>query len=334
MRDGVRAAIDPDSVKLRRIAACLDGSGFGERSLPHALALASALGAPLTLLRVLEQIPAESGLTDPLAWEFRRKEARDYLAREMALAGNAHPDAAVECKLIEGKAAEEICRFGADHEVDLTVATTHGRGGPSAWTLASTSRKLLDRVPGSLLIVPIQEEPIPEPVRYRRILVPLDGSPQAETALPLATRIARSHGGEILLSHVVPVPELTEIGPLDAEDIELVDHVRRRNERVASVYLDRVRSRLSEGPSSVRALILQDGDISARLSHAAATERADLVVLAAHGRGPQRGRPCGGVTAELIARLVIPILIVRPHASRVMRRVASAQARSPSLAVS
>jgi nucleotide-binding universal stress UspA family protein len=326
--------IDPRSVQVRRILACLDGSGLGEQGLPHAVALASALGAPLTLLRVLEPAPGEAGLPDPLAWELRRKEARDYLAREMAIAGAAHPDAAVESNLIEGKAAEEICRFGADHEVDLTVATTHGSGGQSAWILASTTRKLLDRVPGSLLIVPVKEEPPRGEVLYRRILVPLDGSPEAETALPLATRIAARHDAELLLSHVVPVAELTEIGPLDAEDLELLARVRKRNERVAGVYLDRIRSRLYEGAARVRAVLLRDGDVAARLSHAAESEHVDLVVMAAHGRGPRRSRACGSATANLIARLAIPLLIVRPHVPRAMRRVVAAEVRAPSLAAS
>src|SRR5215472_10791684 len=45
----------------------------------------------------------------------------------------------------------------------------------------------------------------------RRILVPLDGSPRAEQALPLAARIARASGGSIMLLYVVSAPH--EFGP-------------------------------------------------------------------------------------------------------------------------
>ncbi|WP_201384564.1 universal stress protein [Ktedonobacter sp. SOSP1-85] len=44
---------------------------------------------------------------------------------------------------------------------------------------------------------------------FKRILVPLDGSPRAERALPLAKRIARATRGSIVLVYVVdPISDL------------------------------------------------------------------------------------------------------------------------------
>ena len=333
MRDKSSESDGAGATSVRRIVACLDGSGLGERALPHALAVARALGAPLTLLRVLEQ-PAEQGPPDPFEWELRRKEAREYLSRVVARSGLKSPQLPeVEGSLLEGKAADEICRFGARHEVDLTVATTHGTGGMSPWTLASTARKLLDRAPGSLLIVPASIDMPTATVRYERLLVPLDGSAEAELALPLATRVARQHDAELLLAHVVPVPELTEIGPLDAEDVELVDRVRSRNERVARLYLDRVRARVS-GAARVRVALLPGGDVAGRIANAVSSERIDLVVMAAHGRNPRRSSPCGGAALEMIARLSVPLLIVRPHPARAVRRAVPVGARPPALTAS
>ncbi len=43
---------------------------------------------------------------------------------------------------------------------------------------------------------------------FKHILVPLDGSPLAEQAIPLAARLARTTGGSVLLVRVVsPLPE-------------------------------------------------------------------------------------------------------------------------------
>jgi nucleotide-binding universal stress UspA family protein len=330
MRDSSKASSEP---VFERVVACLDGSALGERALPHALAVARALGAPLTLLRVLERAPTEQALPDPFEWELRRKEARDYLERVIARAAADRDRADVDGDVVEGKAADEICRFGADRGVDLTVATTHGTGGPSPWTLASTARKLLERAPGSLLIVPAKIGLGAGGLRYRTVVVPLDGSAGGETAFPLATRIAHAHEAELLLAHVVPVAELTEIGPLDAEDVELVERVRARNERVARLYLDRVRARLS-GLVKARIALLPGGDVASRLAQLVSNEHADLVVMAAHGRSPRRNTPCGSATTELIARLSVPLLIVRPRPPRSVRRAVSVEVRPPALAAS
>jgi nucleotide-binding universal stress UspA family protein len=196
--------------------------------------------------------------------------------------------------------------------------------------LASTVRKLLERAPGSLLIVPAAAEPATGVARYARVLVPLDGSPEAELALPIAARIALAHDAELVIVHVVPAPEVTQTGPLDSEDLALVDRLRRRNERAASAYLDRARARLSEQNVAARVLLLsQNGDVGGRVAGAAVSEHADLIVAAAHGRNARRTLPCGSATAELIARRPSgPLLIVRGRQQRAMRRVVGLEPQS------
>jgi len=303
----------------RRVLACFDGSSLGERALPHAVAVASALAAPLTLLRVLECPANQHAPADPMQWEIRRREAHEYMGQ---LAGRCDAESArVDAEVIEGRAAEEICRWSAERDVDLTVVTTHGASGHSPWPLAGTARKLLDRAPGSFLVVPSTVPPSDGAARYRRVLVPLDGSPQAETALPTAERIAAAQQSELIVVHVVPLPELTQIGPLEAEDVELSDRLRRRNERVARAYLDRLRGQLASEPTRVRVILLQGGDVAGRLAALVEREQIDLVVLSAHGRSGRLHMPCGGVTADLIARSAVPVLVVRSRAARSMRRI-------------
>lgn len=325
MREDSRSEPVPSAVSFRRVMVCLDGSDLGERSVPHAVAIAGALGASVTLLRVLERAPTDQAPADPLQWEMQRREAREYMDHVATPFRAAKT--VIETELIEGKAAEEICRWCADRDVDLTVATTHGAGGPSPWALASTARKLFDRAPGSLLIVPsTSAEPAEGGVRYRRVLVPLDGSPQAETALPVAERIALAHHAELLLAHVVPVPELTQTGPLDAEDLELTDRLRRRNERVARLYLDRLRGQIGDEAPAPRMLLFQGGEVAIRLASLTQTEQVDLVVMSAHGRSARRHTPCGSTAENLIARSSVPLLIVRSH-PKAMRWIG---ARAPS----
>jgi len=317
--------------KFRRIAACVDGSELGERVLPHALAVASALAVPVTLLRVIEGKAPGEPPEDPLGWDLRRKEAAEYLER--LAAGCPKLVGTLEAQVVEGNVAEQICLWVEHHGADLTVLSSHGMSGASDWRLASNALKLAERAPGSLLVVPAAAPACEGVARYRRVLVPVDGSLRAESVLPLATRLAAD--GELVLAHVIPVPELTEVGPLDAEDLELRDRLMRRNERVANEYLDRLRAQLAESGRSLRAIVLRGGDVRSSLTRLIADLGIDLVVLSAHGRGGRTHLPYGSVAAHLIAHSAAPILVVRPKPTRALRRAHAAEdadVRRPSLA--
>jgi nucleotide-binding universal stress UspA family protein len=225
--DERRHEANPVQREFHRIAACLDGSELAERVLPHARAVASALGSRLSLLRVIETGGTGAAPLDPLEWDILRGDAREYLER--LVGAREERTEGVEAEVIEGSAAEQICAWTEHHGADLTVVASHGTRGRTDWGIASTARKLLDRLPGSILLVPAAPEPSGPVAHYRCLLAPLDGSARAESVLPLAVQLAKAQGAELLLAHVVPVPELTEIGPLDADDLELRERLVQRN---------------------------------------------------------------------------------------------------------
>jgi len=163
--------------------------------------------------------------------------------------------------------------------------------------------------------------------RYRRVLVPVDGSPRAESVLPLAVRVAASAAAELLVAHVVPNPGLTEVGPLDAEDVDLQERITRRNVRVATAYLDRLRSRFGTNGSPPRMIVLRDGDVRTRLERLVEDEGVDLVVLSSHGHSGRTSVPYGSVAADLVLHSPVPLLVVRPRARRVHLTMAPASAR-------
>lgn len=308
------------AASFREVLACVDGSLFGESVMPHAQLVAQAMGARLTLLRVLEADPALGGTPqDPLDWGIRRREAQAHLdgltAQVTDLKG------ALRSELIQGRAAEQICRWAEQHAVDLTVLCSHGAHGVTEWDLASTARKLIDRIPGSLLLVPAAAAARGGEVRYRRILVPLDGSPRAESVVPVAMRIAASQGAEVLFVHVVPIPEITRTGPLDAAGADLERRVLEHNHRIASAYLDRLRARASQSGSRVRALVVGDGSVRGQLGRLIREERADLVVMSAHGHTGRSDSPYGSVTEHAVTHATTPLLVVRDNGRHRTRRV-------------
>jgi nucleotide-binding universal stress UspA family protein len=315
------------SAPFRRIAVCVDGSEMGETVVLHAAMIAQAFGVPLTILRVLEtELNVDTAPSDPLDWGVRQREARAYLERLVSLADHREID--VQSELIQGRAAEQICGWVLQHGADLTVLASHGEHGRSEWTLSSTARKLVDGVPGSLLLVPADgDRRERSAVRYRRIMVPLDGSARAESVLPIATRLALAHDADLLIAHVTPASELTRVGPLTAQDLELEQRVSARNERVAHSYLDQIHARVSEVGIEARTVISRGGDARTRLARLVRREGVDLLILSAYGRRGPRDTPFGSVAAHLLTHVAAPLLVFRERPRRVMKRLSQEAAR-------
>ena len=296
------------------VVACLDRSEHAAGVVSHAFAIAQALEVPVTLLQVLDAQPGKEVRPDPIEWDLRRHEARRILGK---LAAAPVPSTTIaEIKLAEGATAAEICRFTCGQPDCLLVLGTHGESGSSQRGIGGTAHNVLDRAPGSILLVPIATSAAPAP-NYRRILVPVDGSTWAESVIPLAARLAKSTQAELILAHVVPTPELTETRPLEPRDLELRRDVVERNEQTARAYLDHVRSYIAAMGLAVRIVSMHGEDVRATLAGMIRIEAADLVVLSARGH---RGRhhsdvPYGSVTAYLMTHSPVPMLIVRPSAT-------------------
>ena len=291
---------------LRHVLACVDASSFADAVLAHAAAIAIATGARMTVMRVLEASTLQTP-TDPVEWALRHHDVNADL-RELAL---RYDGLAADAVIVDGPAAERICAWGQDHAVDLTVL---GRGGESSGPfvgLGSTSRRVAEGVNGSVLIVPSMQ--VDEaPIRYRRVLIPLDGSSRSECALRLGVGIAAAHGAEIIMVHAAPNVELTEVGPLEADAIKLRDRLRLRNETAAERYLSGVRSRLPPAPAT-RMRVLPSSDPRHSLARAAIDEHVDLMVLSCTGQSGHPDISVGSVADYLINHMNIPVLLVRGH---------------------
>src|SRR4051794_18528227 len=120
------------------------------------------------------------------------------------------------------------------------------------------------------------------PCRYRSLLVPLDGEPFGEHALPLALGIARRAGARVRVVHVHRPLESTFQPDGVYYDSRLDTYLRRRQQ----AYLDDLIRRLAKVTSVPVTPVFMEGREVADSLCAAAGAGADLVVMATHGRGP------------------------------------------------
>lgn len=145
--------------------------------------------------------------------------------------------------------------------------------------------------------------------RLQRLLIPLDGSPFAERAIPLAVEIARRAGAELQIVHVDSARSHQVTNDQLAWSTVFLDYCAELR-RHKHAYIDRIAGRIAqESGVRVTPIVLEHRDVASAL-HEAALAEVDLVVMAAHGEGPMRRWTRGGTLHQSIRRLPVPLLVV------------------------
>jgi len=144
---------------------------------------------------------------------------------------------------------------------------------------------------------------------YRSIMIPLDGSPFGEQALPIALSIAQRSGAAIQLVHVraprIPVYSIDGEPVYDAPDVTLQERDR--------AYLESLAQRLIDTWHLPITVTLLEGMINEALRDHVLLTEIDLVVMTTHGRGPLSRFWLGSVVDALVRQVPVPVLLVRPQ---------------------
>lgn len=274
----------------RRIVVTLDGSALSQKAVPLASIFALALDRPLILLHVL----------DPEAHkdEAERERAREQwltYARELAEGRGLAWDE-IACVTRTGNAADEILDYvSAD---DMVVLASHGRGGFRATVTGSVSNKVIRSASCPVVFVPGN---CSEPgAAVRQLIVALDGSAAAESALDAAREMAGAlDAGIILVGAYKAPPPVSGLDILYYTPEELLPELRAECER----YL-RDAARPSEQIHAV------EGEAAAVLVEAAESTEGSLLVLATRGRGLAKRVVLGSVTETVMRSSSRPLLVV------------------------
>ncbi|HMN58812.1 MAG TPA: universal stress protein [Anaerolinea sp.] len=155
---------------------------------------------------------------------------------------------------------------------------------------------------------------------FNRILVPLDGSPLAERAIPHAEQFARIFGSVIILLQVLDPTSFHENpNPVDPLNWQI-----RKAE--ADIYLDGIAARIRddlhenalEAGSSEESKIrvqyaIREGKTAENIVNFAHTENIDLLIICTHGSGGLSRWNISSVTQKVINLIYLPVLIIRAY---------------------
>ena len=296
---------------FNHILVPLDGSTLAECVLPHVLAIAPVMNAHITLIHVLEHPENRSGSLpiDPVGWHMQKQELQTYLEKITGDLQKSGLDAS--CILVEGKSAESIIDYARLNAVDLIALSSHGRTGLSSWNVSSVVQKVLLRSYRSILLVRAYSSPSTEEVHYKRLFLGSDGSSRAEFMLPVVISLAQFHHSEVVIGTVVQKPQIIQRMPLSEVDIELINQLSEKNQDIAEHYHEQLATQFSlKGITAQGSVVVADHAIGA-LHDLVENQKADLVVLVAHGESGERRWPYGSIATSFIAHGSTPLLILQ-----------------------
>ena len=252
---------------MSTILAAIDASAAARPVLDTAVVLGRRLRLPVVALHVRQ----------------------DGVEPERLLAARA----AVELRLAVGVPAQAI--VGALGGTDVAMAVFGVRGHPGGPRPAgSTALAVASQASKPVVVVPPEPQD-PPPAGLHRVLVPLDGTPDAARAVEQAMRWFAGSGVAIVSLHVFDAATVPRFW-----DRPEHDHAAWSREFLAR-----------NAPAAGRHLEVRSGWPSDRILEVAGTERADMIALGWRRRlAPDRA----AVVRDVLARTPVPVILL-PHAA-------------------
>ncbi|MEZ6059817.1 MAG: universal stress protein [Planctomycetaceae bacterium] len=129
-------------IELQRILVATDFSEHSDNAVRYAAEFAKVFGSELHLLHVAERVPimyGEGGAVTPEIESEAITRAQGMLNDLLADSVNLK----VERSVVPGHPFVEICRYAKDHDIDLIVIGTHGRGAFAHLLMGSVAERVV-----------------------------------------------------------------------------------------------------------------------------------------------------------------------------------------------
>jgi len=145
---------------------------------------------------------------------------------------------------------------------------------------------------------------------FKHILVPLDGSARAESALPVAARIARASGGAVMLVQVASIPVMYETSIAASYTANLIDVEINDSEE----YLKALAHSDTLAGIKVETSALFGAAAQTILS-VATSYNIDLIVMTSQGKTGMKRWVLGSVAQKLARHSPMPVLVLHESGS-------------------
>ena len=269
--------------------------------------MADNLAEPVTGRDPGDRPAASDQLKESLAREIKGR--LDELADRMSLEGIP-----TETTVEFGKVSDTVIRMAQNSECDLIAMSTRGRSALASGLLGSVAYNVIHESPIPILVITPERAKLHWDADYSisRVIVPLDGSEFAETALPYAASLSRKMDMGVTLIQVLPQDEFIYGGGYHIS--EYLPRIREELQTEARRYLAGVAWPLRQEGLEVSAETVH-GSPSSRIVQIARAADHDMIALTTHGRSGISRLLLGSVAEAIVRESGDPVLIVPPATS-------------------
>lgn len=293
-----------------QILVPLDGSAFAEAALPLALEISRRTGADLHLATVLEPVTsfAYEGWEDA-AVDWSRQYLDNVLDRIEGQAGGS-----VDHSVLHGHTVDMLQKEAEQHDADLVVMASHGRGALSRLWLGSVADGFVRQTHLPVLLVRPEEDAAPPEDfshSFQTLLVPLDGSALSESALEHATEFGELFDSAYHITRVVSYP-IDIASPYLPHTAQLNQQVLQGAKKAAADYLEVRAGEMRAQGLRVETSVVVDAQPGQGVIEQAEAAGADMVAMATHGRRGLQRLVLGSTADKVLRGIHVPLLLHRP----------------------
>lgn len=287
-------------IHLNRVLFPTDGSECAEHARHHAHYLADRFEASLHIVHVEGR---EAELTDVI--DVREADVLADLHAPREESPVVAEPRVQERRVVHPSVPDGILSYVAEHDTNLVVMGTHGRGGLRRLVLGSVAEEVVRRAPVPVMTVGRGATP-PEDMEAGTVLAPVDFSERQPRLLAHARELAHAYGMTLTLLHVVERVRLPDVYGVAPPETPGPDALAER----AEAALDEQADALRERGLSVQ-VVVRRGHPAEETIEAAKTLDADLLTIATHGRAGVERMLLGSVAEKVIRRAPCPVFTVK-----------------------
>ncbi|WP_226483321.1 universal stress protein [Natrinema amylolyticum] len=290
------------------ILLAVDGSDEAKQAAKRGLEFARDFDATVDVLHVVEKKALRLTKTADEADRLRER-GETILEDIQSIASDVGHSVTME--LTEGEPARRIAEYAADRGATLIVVGRQGVTSLGKRLLGGVTEGLLRRSDVPVLVVPEEDRTTGEAFDYSRLLLPTDGSENADTAIDHGVAVARQYGSIIHVLNVIDLQAsggVFDVGGLEKELVE-------RLEANGAAIVDEVAAEIDDVASdvtvetAVERTTSFDG-VAAGISEYVTDNDIDLIAMGARGRSNLGRHLLGSVASNVLRTVDVPVLIV------------------------
>ena len=289
------------SIFPTKILLATDGSEDAELAATTVVGLARNTASELHVVHTWRTVPSVH--FDALVRQEMEREAQGILDGQVkqieGLGGSV-----AQARLSEGGASEEIVALAEEIGAGLIEVGSRGRGRIRRLLMGSVSDAVVRHAHCPVLVV--RWKPVVFPAK---VLLPTDGSGEAELASRTAADLAQRTGSELHLVHVGSLVTHgagsgVQVGPLtgvhqDELDRQAEGLLEAEVERMKSSGIEVAEAHLRRGRADEEVIVLAE------------ETGADLIVVGSKGLGGVRRALMGSVSDSVVRHAHCPVMVVR-----------------------